>query len=165
MRRDHFEMVALIPARPEEVYAVLADYRHEHAHIVPSKYLRNLEVEAGGVGAGTVIRYRARAFGIERPSRALISEPEPGRVLVEQETTSTLRTTFTVTPTDDPQQAHIQIATHWIPSRNPFKIAEQVLYPVIMRDMYTRSFQLIAQYVAEKRQKTISSSDSVKYVD
>lgn len=165
MRRDHFEMVALIQGRPEEIYAVLADYRYEHAHIVPSKYLRNLEVEAGGVGAGTVIRYRARAFGIERPSRAVISEPEPGRVLVEKETTSTLQTTFTVTPTDDPQQAHLQIATRWIPSRNPFKMAEQALYPVIMRDMYTRSLQLIAQYVAEKRQKATASTESVKPAD
>ena len=150
MRRDHYEMVALIQARPEDVYAVLADYRHEHAHIVPRKYVRNLEVEAGGVGEGTIIRYRARAFGIERPSRAIISEPEPGRMLIEQETTSTLRTIFTVTPAQHGQQTHVQIASHWQPSRNPFKAIEQLFYPLIMRDMFAQSLQLIAIYVGKK---------------
>jgi len=157
MRRDHFEMVALIHGRPEDIYTALADYRHEHVYIVPPKYLRNLVVESGGVGAGTVIRYRARAFGIERPSRALISEPEPGRVLVEQETTSTLKTIFTVTPTSDAQQTHLQIASHWVPSRNPVKIIEQALYPFIMRDLYERSFKLIADYVMQKRNSVSSA--------
>lgn len=150
MRRDHYEMVALIQARPEDVYAVLADYRHEHAHIVPRKYVRNLEVESGGVGAGTIIRYRARAFGIERPSRALIREPEPGRILVEQETTSTLKTIFTVTPAQDGQLTHVQISSHWEPSRNPIKAIEQLLYPLIMRDMFAQSLQLMATYVGKK---------------
>ena len=157
MRRDHIEMVALVPASPQEVYAVLADYAHEHVHIVPTKYLRNLEVEQGGFGAGTIIRYRARAFGIERPSRAIISEPEAGRVLVEQETTTGLKTTFTVTPTAQPDQTHLQITVRWVPSSNPFTMVEQALYPYIMRDMLTQSFQLVAQYTAERRKREASS--------
>lgn len=87
----------VIDARPEEIYAVLADYHYGHPQIVPKEYLRDLGVEAGGYGAGTIIRYRTRAFGVERGSRTVVSEPEPDRVLVE----TSIVTTFTLTPVND----------------------------------------------------------------
>src|SRR5918993_898798 len=46
-----------VPAPPAEVYAILADYTEGHPHILPSSYFRNIEVEEGGVGAGTRIRF------------------------------------------------------------------------------------------------------------
>jgi hypothetical protein len=42
-----------------------------------------MDVERGGVGAGTVIRFRLRVFRRTRDFRAEITEPTPGRVLVE----------------------------------------------------------------------------------
>ncbi|GCE23722.1 hypothetical protein [Dictyobacter kobayashii] len=46
MPQNHYELVALIPAPPTAVYAVLADYRHGHAQIVPKQYIRQLAVES-----------------------------------------------------------------------------------------------------------------------
>jgi hypothetical protein len=46
---------AVIPARPEAIYAVLADYREAHPAILPKPYFTELKVEEGGQGAGTVI--------------------------------------------------------------------------------------------------------------
>ena len=74
---------ALAEAPAETVYAILADYRDGHPHILPRKYFTSLSVERGGVGDGTVIRFRVRAFGKTRETRAAVTEPEPGRVLVE----------------------------------------------------------------------------------
>ena len=56
MSKSRFEASAIIDARPEEIYGILADYRDQHPRIVPAEYLRGLEVEAGGYGAGTIIR-------------------------------------------------------------------------------------------------------------
>ena len=150
MSQTRFETSAVINARPEEIYAILADYRNGHPHIVPKEYFRNLEVEVGGYGAGTIIRYHTRVFGVERPAHAVVSEPEPGRVLVESEMTSSIVTTFIVTPINDGRQARVQIASEWKPSRNILTALEQAFYPMIMRRMYPKELSLIAAFVNSK---------------
>ena len=55
-----------VPAPPAEVYAILADYTEGHPHILPSAYFRNIEVEEGGVGAGTRIRFEMTVLGTSR---------------------------------------------------------------------------------------------------
>src|SRR5687767_16032306 len=85
-----------IPAPPAEVYAIIADYTEGHPHILPSAYFRNIEVEKGGVGAGTRIRFEMTAFGAVRSMTADIEEPSPGRVLVERDVEGRVVTTFTV---------------------------------------------------------------------
>ena len=147
----HYETVALIDASPAEVYAVLADYRRGHAHIVPAAYQRQLEVEAGGQGEGTIILYRKRFLGLERRGRATIHEPEPGRVLTERETTSSLVTTFAVTPVNNGQQTHVQIAARWEPAHTLWESFEQALYPYRMRRMFAQELNLLAKFVGKQR--------------
>lgn len=147
----HYETVALIDAPPAEVYAVLADYRHGHPHIVPQAYLRQLEVETGGQGEGTIVRYRKRLFGIERPGRATVHEPEPGRLLTERETTSSLVTTFAVTPVSNGKQTHVQIAARWEPAQTLRGKLEQAFYPYVMRRMFVLELDLLAKFVGTQR--------------
>ena len=151
MHKTHFAASAIINARPEAIYNVLADYHNGHPHIVPKEYLSGMEVEAGGYGAGTIVRYTTRAFGIQRPQRAVVSEPEPGRVLVETYPTSSFVTTFTVTPIDDGQQANVQIATEWQPARNLFQTIEQSLYPLVFRRWYNKELALLANFVRSRQ--------------
>lgn len=79
---------------------------HPAAGALPSP-----EVEEGGMGAGTVIRVRSRAFGMERTYHIVVSEPEPGRVLVEMDKEAGLVTTFTVTPLEDGWRSRVVIAS------------------------------------------------------
>ena len=84
MRKTYTIMAtAPVEAPANVVYSILADYQDGHPHILPRKYFTSLTVERGGVGDGTVIRFGMRAFGKTRESRAAVTEPEPGRVLVE----------------------------------------------------------------------------------
>jgi hypothetical protein len=147
----HYETVALIDAPPADVYAVLADYRHGHARIVPAAYQRRLEVEVGGQGEGTIILYRKRFLGLERRGRAAIYEPEPGRVLTERETTSSLVTTFAVTPVSNGQQTHVQIAAHWEPAHTLWGAFEQAFYPYRMRRMFAQELNSLAKFVGKQR--------------
>src|ERR1041384_5860716 len=73
---------AIIPARRERVYSLIANYRDGHPRILPKQF-SNLVVEQGGVGAGTLIRFQMSLVGKKQTFRAAITEPEPGRVLVE----------------------------------------------------------------------------------
>jgi hypothetical protein len=147
----HYETVALIDAPPEDVYAILVNYRDGHPQIVPQAYLRRLEVEAGGHGEGTIIRYRKRLFGMERRGRAIVHEPEPGRVLIEQETTSSLVVSFAVTPVNNGQQSHVQIAARWEPAHTLWGKLEQAFYPYSMRHMFAQELNLLALFVGKQR--------------
>jgi Polyketide cyclase / dehydrase and lipid transport len=88
---------AQMNATPERVYAVISDYRLGHPRILPKQF-HSLSVEQGGVGAGTIIRFQVNAFGQRKELRAVISEPEPGRILLEKDLDTGTETTFTVVP-------------------------------------------------------------------
>ena len=96
------------------VYAVIADYVDGHPRILPPRAFHSLTVEQGGVGDGTVIRFATRALGRDQWLRAAITEPEPGRLLVESGLDgSTIVTTFTVEPLDGGRRAHVRFDTVW----------------------------------------------------
>jgi hypothetical protein len=86
---------ARIGAPPARVYDIISDYRVGHPSILPGPF-RNLRVEEGGRGAGTVFSMDVHAFGRVETMRMKVSEPEPGRVLKEQDLDKPTYTLFTV---------------------------------------------------------------------
>jgi hypothetical protein len=83
MKQIHAEAFAVIAARPEKVYAILADYRVSHPAILPKPYFTEIAVEQGGPGAGTIARARMKVMGMEIAYRLIVSEPQPGRLMQE----------------------------------------------------------------------------------
>jgi hypothetical protein len=94
----HAEAAADVDASAAAAYRMIADYRVGHTRIIPPPYFRDLRVEEGGYGAGTVIRYDLMAFGKTNHARARVTEPEPGRVLVETDLDMGAVTRFIVEP-------------------------------------------------------------------
>src|SRR6188474_521593 len=88
----------LIDAPAAVLYHCIADYveHHRSEGFLPPEF-SDLEVLRGGVGAGTEIRWVINAGGRRRTVTATISEPVPGRRLVENG--SGIETTFMVEPT------------------------------------------------------------------
>jgi hypothetical protein len=87
-----------ISAPADVVYRLIADYRDGHPRIVPAKYFSNLLVESGGYGAGTLFAVDMTVLGRTQHMRALVSEPQPGRVLTERDLDRGIVTTFEVVP-------------------------------------------------------------------
>jgi polyketide cyclase/dehydrase/lipid transport protein len=87
-----------IPAAAAVVYGIIADYRVGHPSILPPQYFENLDVLEGGQGNGTRIRFRVRAFGVRQVMHARVTEPEPGRLLVETDEATGSETRFLVDP-------------------------------------------------------------------
>ena len=77
MRQIHAEASDVIDARPEEIYAVLSDYRVGHPAILPKPYFTELMVEQGGQGAGTVIRFGMNVMGVVEK---MMNPPILGRI-------------------------------------------------------------------------------------
>jgi len=150
MRRAHAEASALIDAPAAEIYAVLTDYGNAHPHILPKPYFTKLAVEQGGIGAGTIIRTHMRVFVTERIVRQRVSEPEPGRVLVEQDMDADLATTFTVTPVADGQQAQVTITTDWAAKAGIMGWIEQTLTRRMLQSIYIKELRQLADYVKRR---------------
>ena len=100
-----------IDAPAATAYGIIADYHVGHPSILPPTF-RNLVVESGGVGAGTRIRFEMTMAWKTRKLRAVITEPDPGRVLVETDLDSGAVTTFTVTSIDS-SACRVDINTVW----------------------------------------------------
>jgi len=89
---------ATMPAPAERVYGIISDYRAGHPRILPEPYFSNLRVDEGGTGAGTRFHFDVRAFGRVQTLHSEVTEPVPGRELVERYPATGVVTTFRVEP-------------------------------------------------------------------
>ena len=98
--KTNFSAERVVDAPADVVYRCLADYTHHHrpGGFLPPAF-SNQEVLSGGIGDGTVIRLNVSLAGRTNTMTARISEPEPGRMLVEDG--EHVQTTFTVQPEAD----------------------------------------------------------------
>jgi hypothetical protein len=121
---------ARIAAPPERVYAIIANYRDGHPRILPKEF-RGLTVEEGGIGAGTIIRFQMRVLGATTTYRAAITEPEPGRVLVETNFEGNAAvSTFTVNP-----QTRIGDISELTSRRRPIDASVRILRSIYPREL------------------------------
>lgn len=139
-----FSTTAVIRAPAERVYAIVADYHHGHPTILPRPPFESLDVEQGGVGAGTVIRCRMRLLGRTREFRAAVTEPEPGRVLAETDQATGAVTTFTVAPRND-GDTDATIATELPLRAGVVGALERFLIPRALRPVYVRELAKLAE--------------------
>jgi hypothetical protein len=149
---------AILDARPEDIYATIADYRQGHPKILPKESLYDLQVEEGGTGAGTIIRFKARALGVEQSFHHIVSEPEPGRVLVEQDidpdSVQKVATTFTVTPVEQGTKAHVEISTTMQASPGLKGWVERIVAPMVNSPVYRKELKLL-EAVAQQRKSEL----------
>ena len=133
MAEIRVEREQVINAPASTVYTCIADCREHHPRFLPPAF-SNFRVEEGGIGAGTVISYKLKAGGRTRTVRALLAEPEPGKVLTESDTLSSIVTTFTVTPRGD--RALVHIATRWTGAAGIGGFFERTFAPRVLRRLY-----------------------------
>ena len=117
----------------EVVYHLLSDYweHHRPEGFLPPAF-SDLVVERGGVGDGTVVRFTMKLGGRSQTVTASITEPEPGRVLVE--TSPGLETTFTV-ESEGGQRARVRFDTV-IEAGGPAGLMTRLFAPSMLRPLY-----------------------------
>jgi len=134
---------ARIAASPQRVYAIIADYRDGHPRILPKEF-SGLTVEQGGVGAGTIIRFQMNVFGMTQKFRGMVTEPEPGRVLVETYLEGNGGvTTFTVDPDTNVGGSEVTISTELPVKAGLFGAIERAISVSYLRSIYVRELALL----------------------
>jgi uncharacterized protein YndB with AHSA1/START domain len=137
-----------ITAPAPQVYDYVADMRHHRPHFLPPAFV-DFHVESGGVGAGTVTRYKLTAGGRSRQYCMTVAEPEPGRVMTESDESSSLVTTTTVTPRGD-AECQVRIAANWTGASGIGGVFERIFAPGVMRGIYADELERLAAYAREQ---------------
>jgi uncharacterized protein YndB with AHSA1/START domain len=137
-----------VEAPADAVYRYVSDMRDHHPRYLPPAF-SDFQVESGGTGAGTVTRFKVTAGGRTREYRMRVDEPEPGRVLTESDTSSSLVTTTTVSPRDG--ASLVQISTSWNGAGGIGGFFEKMFAPRAMRAIYTDELERLNAYAREQR--------------
>jgi len=132
-----------IAASSRDVYRLIADYRAGHPRMLPRNFFRNLQVDAGGFGAGTVIHFDMLAFGRTQRLLARITEPNPGRVLAETYPENGAVTTFTVDSLGF-GRSRVTIATRLLANSGGRGRIELWMLKRYLRKVYVAELALIA---------------------
>jgi hypothetical protein len=158
MKTQLISASALINAPAEQVYAILADYHNGHPLILPKPFFQSLEVEQGGVGAGTIIYVQMRVFGQTQSFRAAVTEPEPGRVLVETDLAGKVVTTFTVVPVEGGRQAQTTFTTELKTRGGLAGWLEGFLSKMFLQRVYAEELKLLAALAEQRAHKPVDES-------
>ena len=146
MATIHVSAERSIEAPAEMVYGYIADHQH-HPQFLPPAF-SDFRVESGGVGAGTVTRFKVTAGGRTREYQMKVAEPEPGRVLTESDTRSSMVTTTTVSPQGD--GSLVRISTTWDGAGGVGGVFERMFAPRVMRGIYADELTRLDAYAREQ---------------
>jgi hypothetical protein len=135
-----------VGAPADLTYRLIADDTH-HQQFLPDGF-SDFEVVEGGVGAGTLHRFKVTAGGRTREYVMRVDEPEPGRVITETDQGSSLVTTFTVTPASD--TCLVRIQTQWDGAGGIGGFFERTFAPRVMRKMYADELARLDRYAREQ---------------
>lgn len=143
--RAHAEQ--LIDAPPAAVYEALADYRIHHPRIMPPSIFSDLEVETGGVGAGTVFHITVRMLGRRQRLHMQVAEPEPGRVLTETNLDTGVVTVFSVAPDDGGSRTLVRMSSQWETAGGLRGLADRLVTPLLMGRVFGRQLRQLDRYM------------------
>jgi hypothetical protein len=143
MPRHRLSRTARLRVPADLAYRVVSDYHTHHPHILPAVF-RNLTVVDGGVGAGTTITFDLRVFGTTRHYRQVVTEPEPGRVLVERDATGTDATSFTIDPVDG--DCEVTIATEFESRSGLAGVIERWFAGMFLQRLYADELRRLEAY-------------------
>lgn len=148
MARNVVSAEGTVNAPADMVYRYLADMRGHHPHFLPPAF-SDFQVESGGVGAGTVTRFKITAGGRTRGYRMKVGEPAPGRVLTESDMDSSAVTTFTVSPRGG--ASLVRISTSWDGAGGIGGLFERMFAPRVLRAIYADELKRLDVYAREQR--------------
>jgi hypothetical protein len=82
-----------------------------------------------------------------------VSEPEPGRVLVERDIDSPqdIETTFTVDAVENGQKARVEIKTTMVPTPGLVGLSEQIIIPIINKQIYQKELKKLEAFAQKQR--------------
>lgn len=133
-----------IQAPPSAIYAVIRDYRGPHLEVLPSAY-RNLTIERGGSGAGTLFTVGVKLGLRTARYRCEVAEPQPGHRLEERDPAAAFVKAYSVLPGPDGAIVRIE-STH-----DNLGLVQRLRDPGRLRKLHEEELRRLAEYIAMSR--------------
>ena len=137
---------AQIDASAPDVYAALADYAGARQEFLPTQHITALTVVEGGYGAGTTFEATLRIPGKSLTFRHVVSEPDPGRILVEVCATGRYRLTFKVDPAGM-NRARVTIALDAQRAKGWIGFAQARVIPPVVGRIFRKEVENLRRYL------------------
>lgn len=148
----YVEMSRIIDAPAEDIYAVIADYKVGHPAILPKPFFTGVEILTGGNGAGTIVYVFMKIMGVKQVFKMEVTEPHPGKILVETDKVAGVETTFTIEPGEVLNTSKVTISTYSRLNKGIRGLIEKYVNPAILRRIYKKELLLLEQYVLQQMQ-------------
>ena len=139
-----------IAAPAEKVYTAIADFG-SRARWLPENF-SEYAVEGDG-RPGSVLRYRLKVGPRERQYRMQTTATAPGSTIREQDSTSSLQSTWTVTPSGT--TSRVRIATQWQGSGGIGGFFERLFAPAGLKKVYDAELARLDAYIAGTASPTV----------
>ena len=144
MKHYEVSVVRRFQASPERVYNLIIDME-EHRRILPKQF-ESLDVLEGGKGAGTVFRLTMNVMGSRSSLVMTLSEPEPGRIVQEQDKTAGITTIWKLIP--EPGDGCLLQLTSQFPKKPGFSgWLERIATSSFIRSIYRRELENMNEYL------------------
>lgn len=131
-----------VTAAPADAFAALADYGGVRRQILPAE-ITDFTVLSGGAGAGTRFTYDLHATKKRiRHVDAAVSEPEPGRQLLETDGNSTLTVLWEVSPAGSGSKVSATVG--WQGAGGIGGFFERTFAPLGIKRIYTAELENLA---------------------
>ena len=143
----HVSAEKRIGAPAETVYGYLADMS-VHPRFLPDAF-SDFQIESGGVGAGTVTRFKVTAAAARVTTGWRSPSLSRAGCLWESDTSSSLVTKFTVTP--EGESSRVAISTTWDGAGGVGGFFERMFAPRVMRGIYVDELERLDAFAQEQR--------------
>ncbi len=144
-----------IDAPAAHVYHVIRDFRQHHPNFLPPQF-SDFEIETGGMGSGTVHRFRMTLAGRTTDYRVRVGEPQPGRMLIESDASRRMLTTFMVDPEPD-GRTRVRIHTRWY-TDGFAGFVERLVAPRLLARVYREELRLMDRYATGDVSRAVISA-------
>ena len=114
---------------------------------MPASLFSKLEVESGGVGAGTVFHITLRMLGRRQRLHMRVGEPEPGHVLTETNLDTGVVTAFSVAAQDGGRRTLARISSDWETAGGLRGLADRLVTPLLMGRIFAKQLHQLDEYV------------------
>ena len=148
MASNKFSISKKINSSSDVVYSIIADYNNAHPKILPKPPFISLKVERGGIGAGTEMLVQIKMFGKVQTYRAVVTEPAPGKTLVETTDTGYI-TTFSVQSENNGNSCLVTFTTELIHYSGLKKKFEFWVTSKLLQPVYKKELEILASEAAK----------------
>ena len=155
MKPVNIEVSQVIQARAADVYNVIADYEVGHQAILPRPPFDEMIIKKGSFGAGTEIVLHMSGMGLKYTYHQRVSEPEPGRIILETEINTGQWTQFTVDPIDA-NTSRVTIKSY-MPMKNTVRgFIESLTFPLSVPPVFKKELNLLNDYMQSQQRESVA---------